>query len=273
LAEELEEIQQSRKSRTTEIDEPVTDGFVDIDQNHHVMVWNQLRGVARDFAFKAMPNATFLDIFLKIVTVDLLKAIIDQSGCNSLMISITRGWSIRLTIQSIYIALALSIAIIGEQNRPLLNRKHKKPLREAIIDAQNRLLALHPEVPMIGINALEKIVSLPIFTSPFTEIISTNFQDLVFRIGEYCSGDEKLFRFTGSSGDSRLVPNKPGRIGLWFYQLCAPLRYGNAYLLWCKLHHSNPFLGETVPVSSIVESWAKVVKKLGTNGRTLTLIT
>jgi hypothetical protein len=122
----------------------------------------------------------------------------------------------------------------------------------------NRLLALH-EVPMIGINAFEKIVSLPIFTSPFTEIISTNFQDLVFRIG---SGDEKLSRFTGSSGDSRLVPNKPGRIGLWFYQLCASLRYGNAYLFWCKLHHSNPFLGETVPVSSIVESWAKVVKKL-----------
>jgi hypothetical protein len=72
-----------------------------------------------------------------------------------------------------------------------------------------------------------------------------------------------------TSGDSRLVPNTPGRIGLWFYQLCASLRYGNAYLFWCKLHHSNPFLGETVHGSSIVESWAKVVKKLGTNGRTL----
>ena len=69
--------------------------------------------------------------------------------------------------------------------------------------------------------------------------------------------------------DIRLCPNKPDKIGLWFYELCAPLCYGNAYLLWTTMHHSDRTNGITVPVASIVKKWASIVKKLGCNGKTL----
>ena len=35
----------------------------------------------------------------------------------------------------------------------------------------------------------------------------------------FAAGDEKLFHFTGKSGDVRLVKSKPDQIGLWFYEI------------------------------------------------------
>ena len=39
----------------------------------------------------------------------------------------------------------------------------------------------------------------------------------VLKFGDYVSGDEKLFRYTGASGFVRMVINKPARLGLWMY--------------------------------------------------------
>jgi hypothetical protein len=65
----------------------------------------------------------------------------------------------------------------------------------------------------------------------------------------------------------RLVPHKPGRIGLWFYELCAPLRYGGQYLLFTKLHKND----EYTPVSSIVEKWSSIVNRMQYDKRLLTM--
>jgi hypothetical protein len=112
-------------------------------------------------------------------------------------------------------------------------------------------------------SVLEKLMSIPLFTYHYFEEISLNCQSVVRHLGEYVAGDEKLFHFTGDSGDIRLVLTKPDRIGLWFYQLCAPLHNGASFLLWFKLHHSDAFLGENIPVASVVQSWSEVVRKHG----------
>jgi hypothetical protein len=82
---------------------------------------------------------------------------------------------------------------------------------------------------------------------------------LVLYLGESVAGDEKLLYFTGNSIDIRLVPAKPSRIGLWFYELCSTLRNGGQYLLYSRVHHG----GEYLPVANVVNDWAEIVKRCG----------
>ena len=89
---------------------------------------------------------------------------------------------------------------------------------------------------------------------------------MVLKLGERVAGDEKLFHFTGNSIDIRLVPSKPGHIGLWFYELCCPLKTGKSYLLSAKLHENS----EKTTVASVVENWARVVKSIGHSDTLLT---
>eukprot|EP00981_Chlorochromonas_danica_P008629 scaffold2247_cov346-Ochromonas_danica.AAC.2 len=49
--------------------------------------------------------------------------------------------------------------------------------------------------------------------------LATSKRSIVRQVGEFVAGDEKLFEYKGESGDVRKVPNKPARIGLWFYEL------------------------------------------------------
>jgi hypothetical protein len=44
--------------------------------------------------------------------------------------------------------------------------------------------------------------------------VSHSFCDLVNALGQCHAGDEKLWGFTGKSGDVQLVISKPDRIGL-----------------------------------------------------------
>jgi hypothetical protein len=52
------------------------------------------------------------------------------------------------------------------------------------------------------------------------------------------SGDEKLFHFTGLSGNVRLVISKPDRIGFWIYELCGRFANGWPFLLDVFMHNS-----------------------------------
>ena len=81
-------------------------------------------------------------------------------------------------------------------------------------------------------------------------------------LGDYAAGDEKLWHFTGDSGNVRLVLSKPDRIRFWFYQLCFPLRSGKSFLSYTRLHNSNA-TGETITVSSVVRDWIMNMHQLG----------
>lgn len=122
---------------------------------------------------------------------------------GDLVVSFTRSGMLTLTQKEIYLALATSIWIIGEQIPPVENRRNIRPKRTAILLALDAFREAYPYIQTIGINRMEKLLSIPFFKAQHFDEISKNFQSLVFRIGEYCN--EKLFRFTGNSSDIRLV--------------------------------------------------------------------
>ncbi len=66
--------------------------------------------------------------------------------------------------------------------------------------------------------------------------LNDNFVSILSSIGQICSGDEKLFYFSGNSGDIRKCPQKADKIGLWFYQLCCSVAIGE---------HTYPYLMHT----------------------------
>jgi hypothetical protein len=99
------------------------------------------------------------------------------------------------------------------------------------------------------------------------EDICANFQKTITQIGESCAGDEKLFHFTGQSRDIRLVPSKPGRVGLWNYQLCVPMQHGGQYLLHTRLSVG----GEGLAVSEVVRKWSSIIKSYDFKGTLLTM--
>jgi hypothetical protein len=221
--------------------------------------------------FQTFRNVSFGSLFLTIVDHHLLQDILSRLPPNALLIRRSPPYVFKPSLKHLYLTLAISIRIIGLQNRPLKNRPHHRPLREAIKEALSHFSEIKPEAKSLGITLLEKLVSLPLFTAPIYEHLSLNFQKLVYQLGDSVAGDEKLFHFTGNSGDVRLVPNKPARIGLWFYQLCVQLPDGSSFLLWTRLHHSNGLLGESMPTTTIIEAWADVVKRLGNADTLLTM--
>ena len=60
------------------------------------------------------------------------------------------------------------------------------------------------------------------------------YQNIVLKLGQGIAGHEKLFHFTGDSGDIRLVVSKSDRIGQWFYEVVAQLESGCYYMLYVK---------------------------------------
>jgi len=176
-----------------------------------------------------------------------------------------------INIRMIYQTLALSIRIQGLQNRPLRNEQHDRPLRNSIKLAIEHFKRRFPDVKILSQYKFERLVSIPLFISEHFELISRNFQRIVLMLGDCVAGDEKLFRFTGDSKDIRLVFSKPDRIGLWFYQLCSPTASGGSYLLWAKLHDSDPSIGRVLSVSVIVNSWTNIVQTIGQPETILTM--
>ena len=91
-------------------------------------------------------------------------------------------------------------------------------------------------------------------------LISKKFQNMVLTLGGIVAGDEKLFTFHGESGNVRLVPSKPGKVGLWEYELCGRFKSGEPYLLYTSLHD---FRDEIIKVSRINRAWIEVIKTTG----------
>lgn len=176
-------------------------------------------------------------------------------------------WTYHPTVHHIYFALAVCIRIQGLQNTPKRNTKNFRPLRTAIHEALDHFQQSYPSHSIPGMVILEKLISLPLFTDDYAEDISNNFQNSILHLGERVCGDEKLFRYTGKSRNIRLVPSKPGKIGLWFYELCVPLKYGGQFLLHTHLHPG----GETLHVSEVVKMWIKVLKKYPDDSTLITM--
>lgn len=213
--------------------------------------------------FNLLGNPCLLRIFLRFVTPDLVKIILQNLDPSNLAMDKSRGLYLKPTTDMYYETLAISIRIQGLQNRPIWNKENKRPLRDAVIEARDHFKETFPRVEPLAINKALKLMACALIKKEYFEELSNNFQSLVRSLGEYVAGDEKLLHFTGNSGDIRLVLSKPDRVGLWFYELAMPLSNGRSYMLYIRLHSANKAVGESIPCSEVVKSWANVVQRLG----------
>lgn len=204
------------------------------------------------------------DIFLHFVTPEVLTAAWDSfpreywcygSGKNAG----TFGSGIP-RLKLIYTLLAVYIAIVGEQNAPKEGHGLKRPLRSAIKSIMDQFQEQFPEAKLPSHSILDRFWGRFYLPTSVWSQLCNNFQCLLKRPGRALVGDEKLLRFTGDSGYIRLVPSKPDRVGLWFFELVVTLNNGCPYLVHTMLSKSNPSAGENIPVNTVVREWAKVAK-------------
>jgi hypothetical protein len=92
-------------------------------------------------------------------------------------------------------------------------------------------------------------------TSEHTDHLSRNFRSIVKCVGESVAGDEKLFYFTGNSGNFRLVISKPKKKGLWFYEQTGTTENDKSYLLDLELWKVLKEFGQVEHVIEVVKGW------------------
>ena len=204
------------------------------------------------------------DIFLHFVDGEVISKLIDSLTPQDIMIGYrdkSKGTIRRMNItpQLVYKTFAVHIRIIGLQVQPNEAHSVRRPLRDALEECQEHFHDL--DCP--GIDYLTKLTSVLVFDESMEEVLSLKFQSALSRLGQFVAGDEKLFHFTGQSGDVRLVKSKPDQIGLWFYELCCRLRCGLPYLLHLQLHRNKVQGQVSVKVSDMVKRWGHVVQTIG----------
>jgi hypothetical protein len=159
-------------------------------------------------------------------------------------------------------ATSVYIYLIGKQQSAVAVRANGRYLRNRIDEAKE-FLRRETGIQLCNTDKIEKIIAKVLLTKEYSDEISLNFQSIVRKLGQTIAGDEKLYFFSGNSGNVRLCISKPGRIGLWFYELCCKLRVGDqqlSFLLDVKMHDS---LAERVSVTSIVKRWHTCMKSIG----------
>jgi hypothetical protein len=203
--------------------------------------------------------------------------------------------------------LALQIWIYGRQKSPKENntsyggskkvaksaeeRKRVKTyhLREAFKDAGDYITArIEKEYGQVvnvpNHKVIEKIHQKFHLWGKYASTISDNFQGALQHLGRYIAGDEKLFKFKGYSGFVRMCPNKPDKVGIWWYQLCARLPNGQPVLIYYRLHDSNTVVDQEdtdefgidlgpglksghsdqcITTASIVKDWGNIIIDFG----------
>ena len=175
-------------------------------------------------------------------------------------ISSVRPKIYRINDRDAWQAIAVQVHIVGKFKRPTENQgKGSGGLDPAVRDAREYLVSATGE-KCVRLEVLRKLMSRLLITEDIICSITGNFQALVLSLGQYVSGDEKLWHFTGHSGNVRLVISKPDRLGLWFYELCGKLSNGLPYMLYTRMHNS---LKMSIPVSLIVGDWIHIMKSAG----------
>jgi hypothetical protein len=163
----------------------------------------------------------------------------------------------------VYTYFAVYFRIVARQAGPKATERNERPLREAIreaLDYFGQFECYGPKNKIYGYDTIQKMFSKFYFRQDHFEAICKNFQSLIASPGSCLCGDEKLLHFTGDSVFIKLVPNKPDKVGLWFFELVCRLPDNSTFLLHTKLHDGSPEANITVPVSSVVKSWCSIAE-------------
>jgi hypothetical protein len=158
--------------------------------------------------------------------------------------------------------LAYEIRIIGMQKAPTENATASNSLADATKEAMQHFKDLDPiKTRYLSRDDFKVLNTNFIWTSGRVNDLNKAFQNQVLKLGQFVAGDEKLFHFTGDGDNVRMVISKPGKVGHWFYQLCAKCKFGNVFCLYVKLHDSAT--SETITVDKIVDDWNVIFRNVG----------
>ena len=165
-----------------------------------------------------------------------------------------------LKMKNLWIAMAVQIRIIGRGVKSTENNPMKRGMETSVNEAIDHFRSMFGNCP--NSKALCKLLSNMFLKEGYGELISKKFVELVLSLGQSVAGDEKLWRFTGNSGNIRLCISKPDKVGFWFYELCAMFSNGLPYMLQLLMHNSTK---ESVKVVDIVKGWIAIVKEVGSD--------
>ena len=210
--------------------------------------------------YRSQPS--LLIIFLRFMPPLLVKRIMDDLPEKSWVLRQSRQGQIYPRVSTIYKCIAIYIRIQGLQNKSSESHPIRNPLKTAISEARHHFDTTfnnqRTECKTPGNDVIEKVFANFLITKNYFKDLSANFQSIIVELGQYVAGDEKLFRFTGNSNLVRMVPHKPDKVGLWYYELVCRLRTGQPYLLYFRLHDA---FEQTISPTEIVKDWCRVIRR------------
>lgn len=222
LEEGLNEIKKKRTKAKKLKKSAIDKNWIEIDTKTQNFIYSQL-SIKNEFVSLSL-NRTFkkYQIFLRLYSEKLINLVLVKTkAVNPKAFLLPNGRQFILSLGKIYKFLAIKIRIQAIQNGPKENQKNKDAQRKAYQEAKFHYDQKYPLNKAPGINILEKLNSNFFIRPDQEKDLTANLLSCITSLGQYVAGDEKLFHFTGRSNWVRLCPNKPGRVGIWNYELCA----------------------------------------------------
>lgn len=214
------------------------------------------------FAKLVEPGLSLTDLFYRFVPQTLLQRIIDDIEPGEWVIESSTNERVVPKLKYMIGVLCAQIFIIGQRGVV----EGQDPARLCIEASMGNAAAFFhqnfgdsKERRFPGQHIWKKVNAVFHLSGEYYEDISQKFLSIVENVGEAVAGDEKLFHFTGESLSARLVPSKPGTIGLWMYELCAQLKSGKIFLLHCAKSNASRVLGISEPTIDIVGKWIDAI--------------
>lgn len=208
--------------------------WVDADLANTFYKMDELDPIHEYAVFKPYPPTTLLGIFLKIVTVGVLRSIWDSYDITTWSYSCGTCTGILFKgdfkPQMLYVYFAVYIRILGLQDAPNEARPMQNPLRQAIQMALGHFAARSPTDEFPSRMTIETLMGRFHIRKEQFGLIFDNARSLLRWGGRWIVGDEKLLKYFGNSGFIRVIPSKPDHIGLWFYECVVNLEREKSFL-------------------------------------------
>ena len=222
---------------------------------------------------------SYLDLFHRFIPKSMVQRLVDGFSLDDSIIG-TRGSRakgvtprarkknrvpvvFKISLRYVYQSIAVYIKLLGQQSSSTENKKNKNNYASCISECINffSTLSTDPKHKCVGRTIVMRLLSSCLFTGEYADDICLNFQSLVMHLGHAIAGDEKLFYFTGESGNVIFVPSKPGKYGFWFYQLCGSLNNGLPYCL--KFELKDNANNKVYKILDITKKWVDVIYNVG----------
>jgi len=207
-------------------------------------------------------EGTLINIFEHFITEDILNGILDRLEADSpfhwqMAHGARNSYRMQVDANAVRQALAIQIYVTGQQNRGYPHSK-ERPLRIRTIEVKE-FLESQTDCEGISAEKAETIIHRFWIDQYSYDVLSAGYQSALLSLGEAIAGDEKLSHFTGNSAHIYLVLNKPAKIGLWIFELCAKLGWDNLpFMVDMYMREGRPKETDPTQMVKTVERWARV---------------